>query len=157
MAPVFVAGGHTYSIDPMRTTKQLHCLRRLTHLVEGLGESLTNLQGQSDKLDLGRLLIAFLPLFDRVGSMKDADTTYIFAECLSTVKRSVDGEWRPVWVVGRTDPEFADIDLVQMFEMAGRVLAHNFSALFGDHMGALAGLMNEVPGTILAAGKSGAP
>ncbi len=156
MGPIFVARGHTYSIDPMRTTKQLHCLRRLTHLVEGLGQSLTNLQGQSDKLDLGRLLVAFLPLFDRVGSMKDADTTYIFAECLSTVRRDVGGEWKPVWVIGKTDPEFADIDLVQMFEMAGRVLAHNFSALFGEHLGALAGLMSDVPRTILAGGKGGA-
>jgi len=150
MTPIFVAGGHTYSIEPMRTTKQLHCLRRLTHLVEGLGESLTNLQGQNDRLDLGRLLLAFLPLFNKIGSMKDADTNYIFAECLSTVKRDVGGEWRPVWAIGKTDPEFADINLVQLFEMTGRVLMHNFSALFGDQLGALAGLVDEVPGVILS-------
>lgn len=152
MAQVFVAGGHTYTIDPMRTTKQLHCLRRLTHLVEGLGESLVNLQSQGDKLDLGRLLLAFLPLFDKVGAMKDADTNYIFAECLATVKRDVGGEWRPVWIVGKADPEFADINLVHLFQMTGRVLMHNFSALFGDQLGALAGLVGEVPGVTLPGG-----
>lgn len=152
MNPVFVTGGHTYSIDPMRTTKQLHCLRRLTHLVEGLGESLTNLQSQSDKLDLGRLLLAFLPLFNKVGSMKDADTNFIFAECLATVKRDVGGEWKPVWITGKSDPEFSDINLVQLVEMTGRVLMFNFSALFGDQLGALAGLMSEAPGAIRASG-----
>lgn len=150
MSAIFVAGGHTYTVDPMKTTKQLHCLRRLTHLVEGLGESLTNLQSQGDKLDLGRLLLAFLPLFNRIGTMKDADTNFIFAECLATVKRDVGGEWKPVWIVGKNDPEFADINLAQLFEMTGRVLMSNFSALFGDQLGALAGLMNEVPGTVLA-------
>lgn len=120
-------GEHDYRIGRLNPRKQLHLVRRLAPVIGGLvkearGKSAADLA----KAEEGEiLLMMFGPIADALSQMKEADVDYVIDLCLDVVSRKEGEQWQPVVNPTTRGMQYADIDMPELVQLCGQVVAAN--------------------------------
>lgn len=156
MTPEFIEfeiGGHQYRAARLDAFQQLHVARRLSPILASVAVGLAPLvrevfgalgQGGDNRRGVVASLIttrseqilACLPsLADALAEISDDDANYILKTCLGVVQRKGENGWARITAQngGALMPDYADIDMVVMLEIAWRVVRANL----GNFMPAL--------------------
>ena len=123
MSTEFEVGGGKYRAGRLSAMTQFHVFRRLGPVIpalKGLGPALPVLMGEGGDLDAAAE--ALMPVADAIASMSDEDTEYVLGACLSVVQREQGGAWASVWSASAKRPMFDDINMMDMLQIAARVM-----------------------------------
>jgi hypothetical protein len=143
MSEEFQVGEHTY-----RTTRKLNVfvqdklIRRLSPPLSGAAPALVDIAAAMGGKDLDKIALADLlgkdvldglgPIAKALASVPDEDADFIFSTCLGVVTRRQPGGtgWSPVMSSGGL--MFDDLGLMDMYQLAWRVLSENLSSFFAS-------------------------
>lgn len=120
----FVVSGVTYSSAKMDAMTQMHIVRRLTPILNGLRASMFD--GDLDPLK------AAMPIVEQIGTMDDAQIEYIVAACMRLVrmKQPQDKGWTPVWSESAKCPLFDTIGAFELLAISANVIRSELSSFF---------------------------
>lgn len=132
----FEINGRRYRARSLNAFQQLHIARRIAPLLVDAQSAFRNatLDAPSDVPDMDGLdLFAekLKPLFEALAKMPDNEVEYIFALCLGVVSRLEAGDrYMPIWNAAARGPQFEDITLPEMFQIAYKVIEANLGDFF---------------------------
>lgn len=116
-------GPHTYRIGKLDAFSQLHVARKLAPLLTGL-----------QKVSELTLDEALPPILNSLSQMSDSDVEYVLTKCLSVVSRALPGGvagWQPIWNSHAKRPQYEDIELPEMVQLAGQVIQRSLGGFLG--------------------------
>lgn len=125
--------GHKYQIGALNAMQQFHVSRRIAPLLATMGISFASvLKGRS--LSVEEILPSLAPVSQVLSSMSDEQTDYIFATCLSVVKRAELSGSKEMWapVASGALMQYQDIDMLAMIRLVIAVLQVNLEDFFKE-------------------------
>ncbi len=139
----FPVKGIQYKPTRMDAKKQFHITRRLTPFIVGMLSHLPKeaiaaaMTADKKNIDLNAIvdqvnpMDMIVPIMENLAKMPDADVDYVLDNCLEHCQRSLgqDRGWGPVKVVGSA-PQYADIDMIVMLQIAWNVIQANIGNFF---------------------------
>jgi len=129
-----VIGGKKYQIGRLNAMQQFHVSRRIAPLLATMGISFATIL-QHRTIDVEQLIPVLGPVSHVLSTMSDEQTDYIFATCLSVVKRAEKGPggkdmWAPVSAGALV--QYDDINMAQMIAIVVAVLQVNLEDFFKE-------------------------
>jgi hypothetical protein len=156
----FQAGSHTYRTEKrMAAREQWHVLRRLGPVMTAFKEIIlaaddrlapppADATEDEKQVAFARMtsvaLDAAVPLAEAVAKMENKDWDYVIDACFQVVNRAVKAEngsivsWQKLWNEAAGQPQFQDLDMLEMIGIVRHVLTENLSGFFGDLQSGLA-------------------
>ena len=157
----FEIGGKNYRADKLPAMQQFHVSRKIAPLVPALIPVFVKVAAMKGgiKDNLAAIAEVLQPFADGVASLPDADAEYIFATCLSVVRRRQGEHWAPVWSSSANATMFDDLDIGSMIPIVVRVIQANLgpfiSGLLTSQQETSANGTAQSPGADSPAAKSG--
>ena len=128
----FQINGHTYRAGKMNAKRQMHVMRRVAPVLPNVAGLATIFSGRDPgSVTLMELSPALSPIANAISHMSDDDCEYVLDACLSVVQRQQAQSWAPLWNQAAGAPQFADVELPAMLQIASRVLQENFAGFLG--------------------------
>jgi hypothetical protein len=134
--------GVEYRTGKMNAKLQFHIARRLAPIIARIGSvsvppaPVANGNGQDhsegtepSQEDTTALVAQQVPILaalaESIASLSDKDCDYVLDTCLSVVMRKQADRWMPVWNKAASVPQFADLTLPAMMQLAFAVIQDN--------------------------------
>jgi tail assembly chaperone len=158
----FEVGSNTYRTERrMAAREQWHVTRRLGPVLTAFKEIILaaderlappppDASDDERQLAFARMtsvaLDAAVPLAEAVAKMPNHDWDYVIDECFKVVVRAVKNEnggitsWQRLWNEAAGQPQFSDLDMLEMIQIVRHVLTENLSRFFE---GLQSGLIRE--------------
>ena len=116
--------GNEYRIGKLDAMRQLHVSRRIAPIIPTLVPVFLKIAQQGDVMkDLAGVAELCEPFAEALAEMSDEHSEYIFATCLSVVKRQTSPtNFAPVWSASAKACMFDDIDLGDMIQLVLAVI-----------------------------------
>lgn len=128
-----VVGDHNYVISKLKNKAQRNVARRLAPLLLSSKDLLKEMFDKGKNSSVDELFASMAPLVKAIGEMSDADSDYIFDNCLACVKRQVTGGWQSITIGGEL--RYEDITLPDQIKLTIAVIKESL----GDFTSALPG------------------
>jgi hypothetical protein len=137
----FTVGEHRYRSRKMNARQQFHCVRRLGPLfgqLLNIGPAIANLTpGTMGDADANKAFEEALGAYTTaLAKVPDQDCDYVIDRCMEVTQRLQGGNgsgqpvWSDVWNSRLNRMMFEDIELGEMFTIAGEVLKDNLQGFF---------------------------
>lgn len=134
MSEPFTVAGNSYKARKMPAMTQFHVARRLAPILGALMEAVPASAMDGKTVDLAKIdgLKMMEPIAQVISTMSDADSEYILNACLEACDRQQPGDagWGPVKAKGSKAPQYSDIDMPAMLQIAWKVIQENLGAFF---------------------------
>lgn len=123
----FDVSGKTYRTGKMNAFKQFALMKRILPIVGAMGDfggmAIAMKAGEG-----GAALAQFAgPLIDAISRMPDADSDFVLTECMAVCSRRDGENWQAIWNHAAGQPQFADIELAAMLQIAWNVIQDNMA------------------------------
>ena len=132
----FEVNGQKYRASKLSAMDQLHVSRKLGPLVPQILPAAIKVK-ESGMDDLSALATMFTPFTTAVAQMSKADCDELFATVLGVVQRYQNGAWAHVWNAASKSPMFEDIELMEMFQIAGKVVQDSLGGFINGLLASL--------------------
>lgn len=152
MATEFEVDGKTYRVGKLNAINQFHLVRKIGPIIAKIGPMVVemskppeNSEGEppvdtsdvptvtsapSSLLDMAKIIG---PVLDALSEMKDEDVNYIVKLCLSVTQRQeAAGQWMQTWNTRAGQPQYVDINLRALIQIAINVIQENVGDFLAD-------------------------
>lgn len=143
----FTFAGHAYQTPVLNAFEQFSCLQALLPVQDRMRPPSRGAAPLSGSLDL---------LARAVNALPPDTAERLFGLCLPPLKR-LDDEWRPVWDADAGQSPFADLGVVALMSLVGRVIVENLRSYIERtplDFDPIKGRLQDYPPVVLPNGQS---